>query len=91
MSDGLLFGTNAGCVVVRLSGSGCGPGQCGAVEAAAIPHWYTHPKPAHWTRLYLCKSHAAGRSDAEPLTAEDRRIIAERHERSREQLRKAGR
>lgn len=85
MAD-LAYGTNPGCVA-RVSTPGGTPGQCGAAEVAAVPHKYRHPWP-HWTRLYVCERHAEG---AEPLTVEDRRIIAGRHGRRRAVLAAAGR
>lgn len=88
MTD-LPYGSNPGCVA-RVSTPGGTPGQCDGVEAAAVPHKYAHPWP-HWARRYVCAVHAEGRDDAEPLTGEDRRVIAERHERRRERLAAAGR
>lgn len=78
MTD-LVYGANPGCVA-HVVASGGTPAQCGGVEAAAVPHWFERPRPAHWDRLYVCAWHATGRADAEPLTEEDRRVIVERRE-----------
>lgn len=80
----LAYGSNPGCVVRQSTGGA--PGQCGADEAAAVPHRYTHPRP-HNTRLYVCGRHAEQIPEAEPLTEQDRTTIAERRRRRDEQLR----
>lgn len=87
----LLFSVNPGCAAAE-SGGGSAPRQCGAAEAAAVPHRYQYPRP-HAARLYVCAAHARG-EPAEPLTEEDRRVIAERHARQAallEPARRAGR
>lgn len=88
MTD-LLYGSNPGCVAATAGFTGT-PHQCGAPEAAAVPHRYRYPRP-HATRLYVCARHAEGREDAEPLTDEDRAVVAERRERRRVLLERAGR
>lgn len=80
----LSYGSNPGCVVRESTGGT--PGQCGADEAAAVPHRYTHPRP-HRARLYVCQRHAREIPEAEPLTAEDRKTVADRRARRDEQLR----
>jgi hypothetical protein len=84
----LTYGTNVGCVA-RVSHGGS-PTQCGAEEAAAVPHTYLYPR-RHTTRLYVCAVHGELHPAAEPLTNRDRAIIRGRRVDRDRLLRAAGR
>lgn len=90
MSDvpDLAYGANAGCIV-RVS-DGRTPHQCGADEAFAVPHEFTHPRPTR-TRLYICATHGAQHPRAEALTNRDKAIIAARRADRDAAYRRAGR